>query len=60
MKILREEKERLASQQCKTCKHFILYKNEIYGGNVGYCNAHDRNVRKEQARYPWCLYEAIE
>ena len=54
---LSEEKERLKSQQCKTCIHFILYKHEIYGGEVGYCDAHDRSVKREQARYPWCHYE---
>jgi hypothetical protein len=60
MKILREEKERLKSQQCVTCVHFILYKHEFYSGEWGYCDAHDRNVRKTQARYPWCQYEVKE
>jgi len=60
MKILREEKERLKSQQCVTCVHFILYKHEFYSGEWGYCDAHDRNVRKTQARYPWCRYEVRE
>jgi len=60
VRALREEKKRLALQQCKTCRHFLLYKHEIYGGEVGYCDAHDRNVRQKQARYPWCRYEAKE